>query len=208
MENYTEDHYKRCIQSLFDNNIIYKSVFIDGSNINDMITFIAKYFQNSNCKDYILSQSLQYQNPSFDILAVLERSYGIPDDVFPKSDIFEERLKYLNIKRFCSLVGVWQKSDFVYLANLLGITDIKFESYTELYDVSLDSTLDIDLYNNPANANYHWIIHLSKDLNEIGLDYDLDYTLESSSNVNVDILRKLILKLKRSHVEVEFLYDL
>lgn len=210
-----KDYFRSLINSFFPNTRIWEDRFCEGSILYRIVGFMADVLAKNVRDDQDVIDGYLLLEDNTTLLTLLEREYGLPDNIFIIEENIQDRLQILSAKIFLAEVGVSSISDYLYLASFFGIDKIQIRSARELKEYSLDASLDLILFDDTGLEPFYFIIFLPKELNPVEsvggslFDVTLDAELIGRQQiVSFSRFQLLIQRLKPSYVQIEYRFTL
>jgi uncharacterized protein YmfQ (DUF2313 family) len=215
--NTKSNAYREILRSTIQNLPLWKGFFIEETNLYKLHTIICDFFANEQAMEekivntFLLStddENLIDKN----LLSLMEKQYGLPDDIFDIADNIKDRVATLRVKmRFArQKIDLYKQEDLNYIASLFGIDKITRTDYGTMYGRGFPLPTVGMFFSDDQQMDWYWIISLPAS-NEIEDGFPLPTvgSFPSNSNIgNTTKLQKLLDKLKPSYVFIEYQYTL
>jgi len=212
IKNFDLEHFRNLVKIDFGKIMPALMINFDNtdSNIYKLIDILANIKYKNYQKIYYFYEQTKTISPSDTyLLSKLETIYGIPDDIFLIADTIEDRVRNLRLKHIISL-GIWSEDDYRNLLAQFGITNVEFKNGDKaLNDGQFPLEFPFTFTSSGADAYYNWYVYLPQSLsiNSNQFPFVFGFT-EFTSSQNINLIEKLLTKLKPAYMNLIIKYEL
>ena len=212
IKNLDLEHFKNLVKLDFIKIMPALMINFDNknSNVYKLIDILANIkFKNYQKIYYFYEQTKTISPSDTYLLSKLETIYGIPDDIFLIADTIQERVRNLRLKHKISL-GIWSEDDYRSLLSEFGITQVEFKNGNEsVNDGQFPLQFPFVFTASGADAYYNWYVYLPQSLITNSNQFPFVFaSTQFTSSQNINLIEKLLTKLKPAYMNLIIKYEL
>lgn len=198
---FNRDNQKNIILNYLPKGRIFKQAFIDGTNFNKVIKWLAKVFEdlvdvyNETFKGLFICESTFF-------IEQFKKDYSIPNEIFYETTVEEHQA---DIKVLKYLMSGNQKFHFEAIASQYGVCVVATDGETYLKDTRLPHKIPHKLISGYTNPKNILIIQIFNDTVDI-LPHKIPHIL--GSGLKIEKLKKIYAKIKPAQTRILYVYEL